>query len=384
MKLQCLLLPALAGIATASPEQQLQDAEAYILRQSKTTTSNPPSIPNELARAVILQRLSTPDRPAALGHLSQSILQGDSLSYVSQFGKPTRPLFEEVDDANEPNQLVIAFSGVTAENQKKLRAAIPNVSLTFTSPGLSRLPIGRKKPSCTFEQSINPSNSKCWQGKTQYLEYDAVKDSNVIAQLGRNLESLDTQALSGKLETTILFFGSPAAESDELRRREIELEDLQQEQVMAEDETKDVPTADSSFNPALDVSDKPFHAFASSSSPKPILPSCFTSHNACVSATDSCSGHGQCVDKWAKINNDKSCFYCYCMATNETDASGHTGVYHWGGSACHKRDVSTPFWLFAGVTIALVATIAFSIGLLFSVGEEKLPGVIGAGVSRSK
>ena len=106
-----------------------------------------------------------------------------------------------------------------------------------------------------------------------------------------------------------------------------------------------------------------------------------------MSATDSCSGHGQCINKWERLGLDESknaCFFCHCMATNETDRFGHVSVYHWGGSSCHKRDLSTPFWLFAGVTIALVGTIAFAISLLFNVGEEKLPGVIGAGVSRTK
>ncbi|KAI1374253.1 hypothetical protein F4677DRAFT_426584 [Hypoxylon crocopeplum] len=383
MKLQSFLLPALVGIATASTEEQLQHAEAYIIRQSKTTT-NPPLIPNDLAQAILFQRLSTLDQPSALGQLPESIPQDESISYINQFGKPPRPLFDEAGDANEPNQLVIAFSGVTTEKYKSIKAALSRVPLSFVAPGLSQLPIGSKKLGCAFEHSIDPSNGKCWKGKTQYLEFDATKDSNVITKLGRTLQSLNTQAVDGKLETTILLFGPSTPESEELRRREVE--NLQQEQVIADDaEATQIPTADSAFNPNLDVSDKPFHAFSAASAPKGILPSCFTSHNACVSATGSCSGHGQCVDKWASIgSDDNSCFYCRCMLTNETDADGRTGVYHWGGSACHKRDISTPFWLFAGVTITLVATVAFSIGLLFSVGEEKLPGVIGAGVSRSK
>jgi len=51
---------------------------------------------------------------------------------------------------------------------------------------------------------------------------------------------------------------------------------------------------------------------------------------------------------------------------------------------CQKEDISTQFWLIAGFTITIIGAVTFAIGLLFSVGEEKLPGVIGAGVSRSK
>ncbi|OTA68388.1 hypothetical protein K449DRAFT_429237 [Hypoxylon sp. EC38] len=388
MKLQSFLLPALAGIATANSEDQLQNAEAYIIRQSKHASANPPSIPNELARAILLQRLSTSEQPSALGQLPESLSQDESVLYINQYAKAPRPLFEEVEDTTEPRQLVIALSGITAKKHDDLKAAISGIPLAFTAPGLSRLSAGGKKSNCAFGQSINPSNEKCWKGKTQYLEYNVAKDKDVIKQLGKNLESLNTQAQAGTLETTILLL---ADSSSELRSRALE-----EEQILADDAAAtQIPTADSTFDadgsrkPVSD--DKPFHAFASSSKsagrPPTLLPSCFSSFNACVSATDSCSGHGQCINKWEKLSLDETknaCFFCHCMATNETDSRGHVGLYHWGGSSCHKRDVSTPFWLFAGVSIALVGTIAFAIGLLFNVGEEKLPGVIGAGVSRAK
>ncbi|KAI0169968.1 hypothetical protein GGR52DRAFT_552386 [Hypoxylon sp. FL1284] len=378
MKLKSFLL--LAGIATASADERPQRAEAYIIRQSKTTTTHPPSIPDDLARTILLQRLSTPEHPSALGQLPESLAQDESLSYIRQFGKPTRSLFEDGEDAQEPNQLVIALSGL-GDKYDDIKSTISSVPLAFTAPGLSRLPAGGKKTGCNFEQSINPESSKCWKGKTQYLEYNVAKDGKIVAQLGKSLKFLNAQAHDGKLETTILFTApsSPESESEELRRRDIELQEL----VMTEGNaagTTHVPTADAKLN---GDTDKPFHAFASQK-PAGVLPACFESRNACASATNECSGHGQCVDRWGGTNSDKSCFFCHCMTTNETNYWGHTGVYHWGGNLCQKRDVSTPFWLFAGVTIALVATVTFSIGLLFGVGEEKLPGVIGAGVSRSK
>ncbi|KAL7620824.1 hypothetical protein AAE478_009822 [Parahypoxylon ruwenzoriense] len=383
MKLKSFLLPALASLATASAEEQPQNAEAYIIRQSKTTTStNPPSLPNDLARAILLQRLSTPEQPSALGQLPDSLPEHEAISYINQFGKQPRPLFEEPEnDADEPSQLVIAFSGITTDKYKDLKAAVSRVPLAFTAHKLSRLPARGMKSSCAFEASINPENTKCFKGKTQYLEYDVTKDSSVVTQLRKNLESLTSQARSGKLETTILLLAPTSApsESEELRRRNVD----ETEQVLA---AKDSDDSSLSSSPESNVvfDTKPVHAFASR--PAPILPSCFSSYNACVTATDSCSGHGQCIDKWAKSSADgaDSCFFCHCLATNEADSKGPKGFYRWGGSACHKRDISTPFWMFAGVTIGLVATIAFAIGLLFSVGEEKLPGVIGAGVSRSK
>lgn len=174
MKLKSFLLPALAGIATATADEQPRHAEAYIIRQSKTTTTNPPSIPDELARAILLQRLSTPEQPSALGQLPKSLAQDESVSYIRQFGKLPRPLFEEADDTTTPSQLIIALSGIT-NKYDDVKAAVSSVPLAFTAPGLSRLPIGEKKTSCTFEQSINRENNKCWKGKTQYLEYDVTK-----------------------------------------------------------------------------------------------------------------------------------------------------------------------------------------------------------------
>ena len=40
-----------------------------------------------------------------------------------------------------------------------------------------------------------------------------------------------------------------------------------------------------------------------------------------------------------------------------------------------------PFFLLAGMTIALVGAVSWGVGLLMSVGNEELPSVIGAGVA---
>ncbi|KAI5865749.1 hypothetical protein GGS23DRAFT_603277 [Durotheca rogersii] len=388
MKLHSFLLPTLAGIAVARVEEQPQHAETYIITQAETTTtsSNPPSIPNDLARAILLQRLSTPDKPSALGRLPESLADTDAVSYIKQFGKQPRPLFE--DAASESSQLVITFSGITADNYDSLRAALSPLPVSFTVPGLSRLPTSlwnQKKRSCAFASSINPEDGKCWKGQTQYLAYDAVKDSSVIAELGKNLDALRARARDGKLETTIVLLAPAGAAPEELRRRD----GFESEEVIA---VKDADGARAASGPGAGttfVSDsKPLHAFASR--PPPVFPACFASHNACVTATDSCSGHGECVNWWAKRGAAKrdgdgdgdgdACFACHCLATPH----GPNNVQRWGGGACHKRDVSTPFWLFVGVATVLGATVAFAVGLLFSVGEQKLPGVIGAGVSRSK
>ncbi|KAI0452377.1 hypothetical protein F5B21DRAFT_483898 [Xylaria acuta] len=377
MKLNSFLLPALAGVAAAAADPAPQHAEAYMLRHTKqTTSSGPPSIPNSLAEAILLQRLSSPDRPSALGQIPQSLEEDEAISYINEFATPPRPLFDSAD-ADEPRQLVIAFSGVTPDQYKQLKAAIPRVPLAFTAPGLGRLP-AKVSSDCAFGPSINPKSSKCWNGRTQYLQYDVKKDSDIVKQLSVNLASLKSYANEGLMETTIVFLdgsSASASASEDLRRRQLQ---LQKEKVMADASSSDTTFVSSTHGSS---GDKVFDAFAGRPT---TVPHCFASQNACETATGSCSGHGVCVDRWGKDDTQNVCFFCHCGSTVERDDKDRDHVYYWGGATCRKRDVSTPFWLFAGVTIALVATIAFSIGLLFSVGEEKLPGVIGAGVSRSK
>ena len=121
-----------------------------------------------------------------------------------------------------------------------------------------------------------------------------------------------------------------------------------------------------------------------------VPPLCHTSLDSCISATNNCSGHGECYKKFgnAKVVGDGpgACFACGCVPTNATYtwAAGtkkfHT-IEYWGGAACHKKDVSGPFWLIFIFTVVMIGVVGWAIGLLYSIGEEKLPGVIGAGVS---
>lgn len=134
------------------------------------------------------------------------------------------------------------------------------------------------------------------------------------------------------------------------------------------------------------------HVWASA--PKGPIPACFQSFNSCDTQTNSCSGHGKCVDKYSRgdasekrADGEAACWVCKCLATeehNDGKVSKGRKTTHWGGNICQKKDVSVPFFMFAGFTIAFVGVITFTISMLFNVGEEKLPGVIGAGVSRNK
>jgi hypothetical protein len=111
--------------------------------------------------------------------------------------------------------------------------------------------------------------------------------------------------------------------------------------------------------------------------------SCYKSKDACEKGTNNCSGHGSC---YAKIKSDSpsaSCYTCRCE-TEVLDGKSGRKVFHYGGRACQKQDVSSQFWLLLVVSIFLIGIVSAGIGMLFGIGEEKLPGVIGAGVSGAR
>lgn len=156
----------------------------------------------------------------------------------------------------------------------------------------------------------------------------------------------------------------------------------------------ETPISDTNIKPAIatdaQVDDFSTLAFVAQQDTAKLNGGCFTSYNSCITATNNCTGHGNCLDKYAMgtsggQSGDKQCFVCYCSATETHPGwENDTRLTHWGGAYCQKIDISSSFWLLAGTTIILIGLVGGSIALLFNVGEEKLPGVIGAGVSRSK
>ena len=197
--------------------------------------------------------------------------------------------------------------------------------------------------------------------------------------LAKRLPALVDFAASGELQTTLVLIPESSRKSNikAWSTNPITLKPRQMvEEVMAE--TDDSPA---SKPPSPKI---PFYP---SKAEVGAIAACYQSKNSCTTATNSCSGHGVCEDRYAKAEpspEDAKCFACRCQGTEGTGEKGSHAYTHWAGPTCAKIDVSVPFWLFTGLTIAIVTVLGLAIGLLFSVGEEKLPGVIGAGVSKSK
>ena len=118
-----------------------------------------------------------------------------------------------------------------------------------------------------------------------------------------------------------------------------------------------------------------FGEYKSAAKPKVSAPSnysfaetCYASNETCSSST-ACSGRGACAYKGKKNGGD--CWGCKC-------ASGYAGV------ACQKEDYSIPFVIIILSSVGLVATLAGSVALLWSVGETKLPSTLNLAVGGPK
>ncbi|KAK8004614.1 nitrilase family protein [Apiospora arundinis] len=397
MKFTSFLVPAFAGLAVADKAAAAAQpsTEAYILRESrpasssKDASSSSPSISANAAQAILSSRLSSDDR------LAQDISEAD-YDVMNRFGKPSAKLFGDEDSAAAAHQLVILYKGVQGSGPKDLAKTLgADLKPSFTTSDLNYFPSAKRYNTnkCKFEDAIDPAKDACWQGvspRTQYLEIDYSKDSKSLATLSKNMKKLQSLTKSGKMEVLVIVHPSAKAANaapEELRRREhkteVVLTDKQtvaasKPTFAAADDNKDgKPKSKPGTSPSIP------HPFKDGKNKKGgLLPACFTSQNACNTATNNCTGHGVCENKWKEATG-KACFACRCLASVEKNEKGKSkGLYHWGGSACQKQDISTPFWLLAGFTIVMLSIVGFCINLLFQVGEEPLPGVIGAGVSR--
>lgn len=118
---------------------------------------------------------------------------------------------------------------------------------------------------------------------------------------------------------------------------------------------------------------------------KGAIPTCFASQSSCERGTNNCTGHGTCIRKWGNTDQEgkkNECYGCMCSIPDVIKhKDGGQKTTQFGGAACHKKDVVMPFWLLAGTTVFLVLIVAWGIGLLYTMGSEELPSVIGAGVS---
>ncbi|KAK5992640.1 putative endoplasmic reticulum membrane [Cladobotryum mycophilum] len=386
MKLSLGLLAALASCAAAAQPT----ADVFILpahdSSSSTTT---PSLPRSLTRLLLLQRLAPIGRGPSIKDMPNGIESEKVVSALNQFGKTIPPLFAD-DEPEEARQLILMLEGMTAQQiQDTAKSLKVQPSFTILDPPsagahdkLVRFDFYNagitNEHKCAMDQVTNPFEEECWSGKSTVAKYNVKRNPEVLTDLIHRFPKLASLAKAGEMETTVLLLpavsesSGPKHWSDrplELRRRQA-------------DEAEQVITSfGKTISHAMPTSNIPDdNVFQAPSGP---IPACFKSLDSCVSATGNCSHQGQCLDKFASpsAKSAEVCFSCHCLSTRHDENGPLT---HWAGPTCAKKDISVPFWLFAGFTLLMIGTLSLATSMLYSVGEEKLPGVIGAGVSKSK
>ncbi|CAI4218495.1 unnamed protein product [Parascedosporium putredinis] len=331
MKLSLAVVASICGLTTAH-----SNADGYLFRSKSTAqqAGPTPELQRQLTRLILQQRLGVDKHFSSLQELSSLPNTEDAISYINEFGRPEAPLFEAIEAS--PSQLLIIIEGLEEGDMNDL---IPSVKKSFAikdapnSAAIRNLvdgefrTVGVRESSCEFGRAINPLDENCWAEQSSIIRYDAKKHTGLVEALQKAAPKLQRYAETGEMETTILAFPEMSRKSKisawsshpvALRRRQVEA-------VLSAD-----PIPVSSENPQS----PPFAASRSAGSGKhEAIPACFQSWAACVNKTDTCSGHG-----------------------------------------------CTPFALFVGFTIIMVAIVAGALSLLYSIGEEPLPGVLGAGV----
>lgn len=339
-----------------------------------------------------------------------------AVEYISRYGKSPAPLFAPAEKS-PAMQLVVMLEGVDEDAARQLEVALSksdqqaafsisdppsasaNTRLMASFSSMDILPPG----DCDLPSMVNPFNTHCWRGDSSVVKFDvqkvcpfslrshtqsltpATQSPKTIPILIDNLPRLQNFVSTGDLEVMLLLlpessrasklhhWSAPADAAGSVQRRQFEAE------TVFVDDTIDLTPAPNKPTAA---------SFLSRATEKPkAIPQCFRSKGTCEEVTKNCTGRGVCMDRYGGADDKSGCFVCACKATiieagNEKGQGRKT--QQWGGNRCQKEDISVQFWLIVGFTITIIGAVGFAIGLLYSVGDEQLPGVIGAGVSRSK
>jgi hypothetical protein len=192
-----LTAAALSGLAAAANQQS---AEAYLLQSSWQSSPETPSIPKEVARHILLQRVNTqavlhPTVPtnffaqtsrqrygSDLRDIPGSIDTQTAVDHLAKFGKSQAPLFTHADKT-DASQLVIILEGAAAEQSSRLKEKLgQNAAFTISDPPsatanknlmtLFRSLGVASSQQCELSAMINPFETDCWTGPSSVVKYD--------------------------------------------------------------------------------------------------------------------------------------------------------------------------------------------------------------------
>lgn len=237
---------------------------------------------------------------------------------------------------------------------------------------------GKLGTSCSLENVINPSDKSCWFRDQIMMRFNLNNEKDGMSRLINAQNRIKQLSKKGEMNVAIVLFPEVSG-----AQRSSENADDEDENPARKRQHKEEPLI---YSPPVVSSIKQLQSSRSKDKPMKGIPQlCHKSLDLCVSSTNNCTGHGECFKKYG--DRDKGdCYTCGCRATNDTVtwAQGTKKgwkITYWGGSACHKKDISGAFWLISVFSVTAIAVVGWGIGMLFSIGAESLPGVIGAGVS---
>ncbi|KAH7087069.1 hypothetical protein FB567DRAFT_629106 [Paraphoma chrysanthemicola] len=379
-----------------------------------TATAARPSVTPETARLIIAQRLGL-SRYHSIQHADE-----EAIRHINAYGGKQQKLFGAqdssrsrahllmwIEDADQEDATVIISDGSSSLNDFKISghpSAAENQGLIndFVKQAES-LPALADPKKRTYQSTLEidallPSNNKL-HTYNDYLSIWRVDKSDKAAYENLSLTFSRITTEAEKLGFAFTIVTMPATSSHTKRAAnpwgtyEVPaLKEARRENPEMILSSNPAPST-SPAPPVTDLEDFPVIVNqASNDSPvRGILPSCFNTLSACQKQTHNCSSHGECklLHKGRGSGSNRQtldCYGCACVPTikhvdEDKGMESKRKVTYWGGPACQKRDISVQFWLFVAVGVVLAFLVSSGIGMLYTMGSEELPSVIGAGVS---
>ncbi|EMD94266.1 hypothetical protein COCC4DRAFT_79511 [Bipolaris maydis ATCC 48331] len=371
-----------------------------------------PTVSPETARLIIAQRLGL-SRFHSLEHAD-----ADTIHHINTYGGKRQPLFGADDadvskahllvwaedvDQDEPTVIIndgsdrtldFSISGApsASDNDRLIHDFITQAESLPEHPDPQQRTY---KSNFEIESALPPkSKSKAYNG---YLNMWRIDESSKMTteELAQVLSNVNKKAEEAGFSTTVVMMPRSSKSKSKRAANPWGIYDVPAMEARRQNpEAVLSATPSTSKVPVLEDFSTIAQADSSKNKKGPvrgILPVCFKSLDACQSQTHNCSSHGECTllhkGRGSGSNQETvDCYGCACKATVE-----HVGedkgmeskkkVTYWGGPACQKKDISVQFWLFVGSGVILAFLVSAGIGMLYSMGAEELPSVIGAGVS---
>ncbi|KAJ5246954.1 hypothetical protein N7468_001937 [Penicillium chermesinum] len=388
--------------------------EASILKFPSQPHVNgvPATVSEDFARAVLDLRLK-PSLASVLGGI-----EADIADHLNQFSDTQSTLFGGSGGVEASRKSLLVFEGLDNDVGSSIRKMqpgnlfVPNTSYDLVDNLVGSLKDAVQGETCTYERANFKQDTDGIQSLRVCLSKDPllVGENNLLnSNILASVQSAEVWVEHDNMKTvSIISFAPDTNDNGALTGQPFKtaLESLVESSTANHhDATAIILTASQNdlrgFNRVSARDEKsserssPSYQFAAARAQRSaqglplhsnLAPVCHVSNSSCAEATNNCSGHGYCGLKYASVDETTSgnCYICRCQQTEVRNSDGTTQKIQWGGPACEKKDISSPFFLIAGASVFVVALISSAIGLLFSMGQQDLPGIISAGVAGSK